>query len=253
MSVSLQKASFWKRISAYMFDAVLAVMLTIGLALVCNGIFQYDRHLEKLESLQFNYEQEYGIDFEITEEDFNKLSEDEQKYYNNAKNAFENDPQVITLYDKMFYSALAIISVSLLISHLILYFAVPLFIGYGQTLGKKIFGIAVIRTSFVKASDFVLFTRAIVGQCVMETMVPVLFVLMAIFGWLGSVGTIAILLLWGLNIYCMITTQTNSTIHDLLSDTVVVDIMSQRIFDTEEELIAYKTELQREQAAKAEY
>jgi uncharacterized RDD family membrane protein YckC len=253
MSISLQKASFWKRISAYMFDAVLAVMLTIGLALAFNGIFQYDKHLEKLEGYQFNYEQEYGIDFNITEEDYNKLSETEQQKYTDATKAFRNDAQVIALYDTMFYSALAIVSVSLLLAHLILYFAVPLFIGYGQTLGKKIFGIAVVRTSFVKTTNFVLFTRAIVGQCIMETMVPVLFVLMAVFGLLGSVGTIAILLLWGLNIYCMITTQTNSTIHDLLSDTVVVDMISQRIFETEEELIEYKKELQREEAAKAEY
>ena len=236
-----------------MFDAVLAVMLTIGLALVFNGVFQYDKHLVKLESYQYNYEQEYGIDFNITEEDYNKLSEAEQQQYTEVMNAFKNDSAVIKLYDTMFYSAIAIVSASLLLTHLILYFAVPLFIGYGQTLGKKIFGIAVVRTSFVKASNFVLFARAIVGQCIMETMVPVLFVLMAVFGMLGSVGTVAILLLWGLNIYCMITTQTNSTIHDLLSDTVVVDMMSQRIFDTEEELIAYKTELQREEAAKAEY
>ena len=47
-------------------------------------------------------------------------------------------------------------------------------------------------------------------------------------------------LLFVLQIGVMIATKTNSSIHDLLSDTVVVDFACQQIFDTEEELIAYK-------------
>ena len=57
---------------------------------------------------------------------------------------------------------------------------------------------------------------------------------------LNIVGIIVLALFFILQIGVMIATQTNSSIHDLLSDTVVVDFASQQIFDSEEELIAYK-------------
>ena len=76
----------------------------------------------------------------------------------------------------------------------------------------------------------------------METMVPVLLVTMIYFGVLGSVGTITIGLLLVLQVSVMVATQTNSSIHDLLSDTVVVDYSSQKIFESQEALIAFKEE-----------
>ena len=45
----------------------------------------------------------------------------------------------------------------------------------------------------------------------------------------------------------MIATKTNSTIHDILAKTVVVDLSSQMIFDSEEAMIDYKTKLHAEQ------
>jgi hypothetical protein len=76
-------------------------------------------------------------------------------------------------------------------------------------------------------------------------MFPLLLVLMIYFGYLGIVGTITILLLLILQLGVMIKTQTNSSIHDLLSDTMVVDFVSQRIFETEEERTQYLAEEQR--------
>ena len=59
---------------------------------------------------------------------------------------------------------------------------------------------------------------------------------MIYFGMLGMVGVIATLLLLVLEIIVMMTTPTRSSIHCLLSDTVVVDFASQHIFQTQEEL-----------------
>ena len=70
-------------------------------------------------------------------------------------------------------------------------------------------------------------------------------VLMILFGLLGIVGWIALLLLLLLQIFVMVKTPTNSSIHDLLADTVVVDYASQQIFETQEELIAFKEEQHR--------
>ena len=86
----------------------------------------------------------------------------------------------------------------------------------------------------------------------METMVPVLLVLMLFFGMLGGVGVITLGLFGILQIVVMIVTQTNSSIHDLLSDTVVVDMASQMIFDTDEERIAYLEAQQKELAERTE-
>ena len=61
------------------------------------------------------------------------------------------------------------------------------------------------------------------------------------------------LLLGILEIFTIATTRTRSTIHDLVSDTVVVDMASQMIFDSEEELIAYKTRIHEEEVNKREY
>ena len=59
------------------------------------------------------------------------------------------------------------------------------------------------------------------------------------------IGTATLLLLLVLQIGVMVKTQTNSSIHDLLSDTMVVDLVSQRIFETEEERVAYIAEQER--------
>ena len=51
----------------------------------------------------------------------------------------------------------------------------------------------------------------------------------------------------------MITSKTNATIHDKLSQTVVVDMQSQMIFNTEQEMRAYKARLHEEQVKKQPY
>ena len=56
-----------------------------------------------------------------------------------------------------------------------------------------------------------------------------------------------------LEIVCVCATRTNSTIHDLISDTVVVDYASQMVFENADELIAYKQKLHEEMANKQEY
>ena len=47
--------------------------------------------------------------------------------------------------------------------------------------------------------------------------------------------------------------KTNSAIHDHLAGTVVIDIASQRIFDTTDDMIEYKKKIAAEKAAKQAY
>lgn len=246
MTLSLQKANFWKRISAYLFDVILTVMLTIGLAAALSAVFGYDKHSARLGEYYTQYEETYGIDFDITEEDYNNLTQEEKDKYTEAQEALSKDENVLQVYNTIFYLTLAIISLSLLISHLVLYFVIPLFFHNGQTLGKKVFGLAVMRSNHVRISNPVLFVRAILGLYTIETMVPVLLIVMIYFNLMGIVGVITIALLQLLQIFVVVKTETNSSIHDLLSDSVVVDFASQEIFETQEEMLAYKLRSEQE-------
>lgn len=110
-----------------------------------------------------------------------------------------------------------------------------------------------MRTNGVKLGGQAHFIRSIIGKYTMETMVPVYIFLMIIFGNLGVIGTALLILILLLEIFTMCYTKTRSTIHDLVSDTVVVDMASQMIFESEEELIAYKTRIHEEEVNKREY
>jgi len=267
MSLSLQKASFLKRISAYIFDMLIAVMIAVGLAGVFSIAFGYTEHNIKMEEIRYHYyvdvynipmhvskeyyetiPEEEKVNY-ITYETYEALSEEEKAVYEQASAAISADPAMQDLQSKLFTMSFAIISLGVFCSHFLWYFLLPLWFKNGQTLGKKCFGLAVMRTNCVKISNPVLFVRSMLGLYAMETMAPILLVMMIISGALGIVGTITIFGIFILQIVVMIVTQTNSCIHDLLSDTVVVDMASQQIFDTQEDLIAYQ---EAQAAAKAQ-
>ena len=56
-----------------------------------------------------------------------------------------------------------------------------------------------------------------------------------------------------LQLICMITSGSNSLIHDYLAHTVVVDMESQMIFDSEQDLIEYTKRIHAEKASKQVY
>ena len=56
-----------------------------------------------------------------------------------------------------------------------------------------------------------------------------------------------------LQVILMIATHTNSMIHDVLAKTIVVDMASQMIFDTEQDLVEYKKKVHEERVARQTY
>ena len=148
---------------------------------------------------------------------------------------------------------LIIATFGILLSYAVLEFVVPLILKDGQTVGKKIFGIAVIRTDGVKMSTLQLFVRTVLGKYTIETMIPVLLIVMSMGGIIGFYGPLLIALLTVAQIIIMAVTKNNSLIHDLLANTVTVDKASQLIFDTEEDMIEYKRRVAAEEAAKQPY
>ncbi len=253
MNLDLQKAGIWKRMSAYLFDFIMLAMITVGIAALMSWVLGYDGYVESVTQAYEQYGNAYGIDLEISEQDYNALPQETKDLYQKAYEAMNQDKNMVYAYNMMHSLALVILSSAILLSHLVFEFLIPLLFGNGQTLGKKIFGVAVMRTNSVKVTGPVLFVRAILGKCTIGRMVPVLIILMIVFGQLGIVGTVALILIAVLQIALLCVTKTHSMIHDLLADTVTVDMASQRIFDTEEDLIEFKKRIHAEEAAKASY
>ena len=249
----LQKASMLKRISAFLFDFILFGILTVGISLIVSRVTGYDGYYEKLSGLYEKYEQEYGVDFNISSEEYYALTEEQRKPYEEAMDALAADSEVLHTYSMVVNLTLCILTSSILLSYAVLEFALPLILGNGQTLGKKIFSLAVMRTDCVKITAPLLFIRTFLGKFTFETMIPVLIVIMIFFNKIGLLGT---LILGGLSlvqIILLIVTETNSVIHDLMAKTVVVDMTSQMIFNSEEEMIEYKQKRHAEMVARQDY
>lgn len=244
MSFTIQKANLWKRVSALLFDIILTATLIIGLSAAVSAVLGYEKYSAQLSARYEAIEQQYGVDFDISEEDYQKLTEEEKATLQTASQALAKDEEFIKVSNMMFYLSLGIVSVSCFLGVFIWDFALPLIFGNGQTLGKKIFGTAVMRTNGVKISSPVLFIRAMIGTYAIETMFPLLILIMIYFGVLGGVGLITLVLFAILQIGVITATNTNSAIHDLLCDTVVVDLASQQIFESDEARNAYLAEEQ---------
>ncbi len=268
MSFSIQKATLWKRFSAFLFDFILTAILSVGIMLALSSLLQYDGHSKKLQGyydeiqtkIEEEYSDKYGFALDLDymdSEGYEKLTEEEKAPYEEANEAYEqalnDDERVAKKTQVIFFLTLVMVSVGFLLGIMTIHFIVPLFLKNGQTLGKKIFGTAVMRSNGVKISNFVLFVRAIFGVYAIETLFPIALLTMLMFGLLGGLGSLTIILLLGLQLGLVFFTRYRTTIHDLLSDTVVVDMACQRIFDTQEEMLEDIKKEKAEEAQKRDY
>ena len=241
MIYDLQKASIWKRISAFLFDVILLSIVVVGSAFLLSLITDYDsknqRYRGAVEAIEKKYD---DLNFNISRTDYEALPEETKARYDEAYRELNDDEEAVYYFNLTINLSLVIITVSFLIGYLILEFALPMIFKNGQTLGKKIFGIAVMRTNGVRVTGPVVFIRTVLGKFAVETMIAVY---IAIMFWFGKADVLMIILFFlipTVSIITMIATKTNSPIHDLLAATVTVDLSSQMIFDSEEDMIEYK-------------
>ena len=252
MNIELQKANMWKRISAGLFDGILLAMLAVGLAFLLSVVLGYDGHTAQLEARYAEYEARYGITLDITSADYEAMTEEERGQYDAALAAFAEDREAGYLYSLLINLTLVIITFGILLSYLILELIVPLLFGNGQTLGKKVFGIGVMHVNALKITPQMLFIRTVLGKYTLETMIPVLLILMIFFGIIGIEGTAIILVLAIVQVVLLAATRTRSAIHDLLAQSVTVDLASQMIFENAEARMNYVKNRAAEEAARAE-
>ena len=253
MVYNLQKAGLWKRIAAWMFDGILTAILAVGLGFLLSALLGYDSYSRTLDAAYDRYEQEYGIVFDITLEEYDALPADQQQLYQDASDAVNADTEAMYAYNMMLNLSLVILTVSILLAVLLWEFAFPLYFGNGQTLGKKIFGLCLVRTDCVRLNKLQLFARTVLGKFAVETMLPVYILFLSFWGVLGATGTMILVALTIGQLMCLIISRTNSALHDLMAGTAVVDMASQMIFRDTEELIEFQKRVAAEKAARDPY
>lgn len=238
-----QKADMWKRISAWLFDFIIICMTIVGIAWLLSVAFRYDFHYANLEAAYDKYEQEYGVNLDISAEESEKLTEEQKAIYQEIAEKMQKDPQIRGTYTVVVNLVLTVTALSILLGHFLIGFMIPMFLGNGQTLGKKIFAIGVMRFDGVRLSNLQLFVRSILGKCVVETLVPVFIIMMIFLGTTGIVGVAVLAALALSQIVSVIATKARTPIHDMMASTVTMDMASQMIFESPEELLAYKQRL----------
>lgn len=251
--LDLQKASVFKRLGAFFLDFILFITLVTGGWVLLSRVVKYDDCAKKLEGFYEEYEKVYDIDFSISAEEFEKLSEAELKKYEEANKAMNEDEDALYCYNMKIYLEMMLLSSSILTAYIILEIVIPLILKNGQSVGKKIFGLCLMHKDGIRVSVIQVCLRALLGKYAIETMLPVMIYLLKAYGALGTTGSLIVAVLVMVQLFIIIYSRANCAIHDKLCHTVVVDFKSQMIFDSEEELIAYKEAYSAEMAARAEY
>ena len=253
MQAEIQKASFWQRTAAWVLDLILLAVVVSGMMYLMSSILDYDKYSDIVNDAYTRYEEEYGVDFEINQETYEALSEADREKWDIAYEALIADEEALQAYNMTVNLIMLMTTVSILVAMLLLHLVVPLLLKNGRTLGKKVFSLGVIRNDGVKMNTLQLFVRTILGRFTIETMIPVYIVLMILWGRIGISGPALLLALLLVQVICMGLNRNNAAIHDLLAGTVVVDLSTQKVFESAEALLEYTQKEHAERAARQNY
>lgn len=272
---TIQKASMLKRISAFLLDFILMTIAVTGFAFIISLITGYSGHLDKLSEREAYYESKYYPEFGITEEQYNALGAEAKAAYaydfdiigtekydalteaekTNIMNAYKSlleDDDYSYAYSMLFNLTLIMITFSLLLSFILLEMVIPKIFGNGQTVGKKVFALGIVHVNAVRLSGVGNFTRVILGKFTVETMIPVIMAMMLFTGG-GLTGLLVLGLLIILEIFVFFKNKLCTPIHDVLAQTVCVDMSVQLVYENEDELIKHKERIHAEIVKDSDY
>ena len=257
MKIDVQKAGLWKRIAAAILDLILLAILAVGCAWGLTVALDYDGHAETAATIKAEYEERFNIPADMTNTKYQSLDEAEKQAYDQAvaeaNKALAEDAEAVRILNLLQSLRLVITTFGILVAVLLLEFIVPLFLKEGATVGKKVFGLGLVRTDCVRVNPLQLFTRTLIGKFTIEIMIPAYLIIMILGGTLGSMGMIVIGAILLLQVILYFATKQNQLLHDIMAGTVVVDVTSQRIFANDEDRIAFLKRMAAEQAEQQEY
>ena len=268
----LRKIGIVKRFSAQLLDVILLAVLATGFMYVISLICNYSAEEELAthnytvwEDFRKTYvgdvAAQYGFTYEEDGDNYTikkdgeassldalvselKKSEGKDEATKEAYDVFVTLPtaaEVNAQYSYVYNLLFMMTSIGILLSYIVLEFILPIIFKNGRTVGKKVFGICLVRPDCVKITTLSLFVRTFVGKYAIETMFPVLLVFLFLFGGLGLLAIILFAALELLNIILFFALKNRTPIHDLLAGTVAADMKLQMIFQSEQELIDKKT------------
>ena len=252
MGCDIQKASMLRRVPAWLLDLILVLVLATGIMAGLSYVLNLDANIDEINAIYARYEKEYNTSFDITDEEFDKMSEEDIARYEAASEALTKDAEAQKAYEMVLNLSLITLSGGFLGALFILEFLIPLWLKNGQTLGKKVFGIALMRNDGIKVNTFMIFARTILGKFTVETMIPIFLLLASIFGILGLGGLVLCVVALLAPVITALVTRNKTAFHDLMACTIVVDLASQMIFNTPEEQLEYYKQLHEENAAQAD-
>ena len=238
--IDLQKAPFGKRIFAFLADLIVAGILISGLYFAFSAILGVDSYTAKYNEILESYEERYGVDYDTTQEQYDAMTDAEKEHYNEAVRAMNADEDANRAIKTAFAMTFAIFAGGIIISMLLLEFIVPLLFKDGRTLGKRLFGLGVMRKNFTRITPVQLFVRGVIGKGVFELILPILIILSVLAGITGIFGLILLGVMAIAEVVALVRSDSNSMLHDVLADTAVIDWASQRIFDSEKQRDEYE-------------
>ena len=253
MIYDLQRASMLKRISAWLLDVILLCITATLMGLILSAVLNYDHYSQQLDDRYAYYEAEYGVSRDLTQEQVDTMTPDQLAALEAASQAIASDEEAIFAYRMLLQLIILIVSFGILLAYILLECIIPQLLQNGQTIGKKIFSIGVMRQDGVKVNSVCMFIRTVLGKYAIETMIPVMMMTLLFFGTVGLIGWAIIVAIAIAEIALLLTTKERCMIHDKLANTVTVDLPSQMIFNTPEDLLAYKQKVAAEKAANQVY
>ena len=253
MEYDFQRASMLKRMMAWLLDLIMIVTLAVGCMWGISTFVNIEPDWNTVSAAIDKYEAQFGGPLSPTASEYEQMTAEQKaqadEISRQINEALFQDQEASHAYAMVINKALIIVSLGFLLSFLLWEFLIPLMFKNGQTLGKKCFGIALMRKDGVKVTPFMMFARAILGKCTVETLLPVM-ILMTFFSSFGLLLSAGFLIA---QIVIPLATRNKTAIHDLMACTVAVDLSSQMIFDSPEEMVEYHKRIHEEIANKADY
>lgn len=256
MHYELQKASMPKRIAALLIDLILVAVIASGAAWMLAGVLGYDGYAETIQQSYDKYSEIYGVDLQMSRAEFDALPPEQQAKAEAGWTAMDDPAQnavALGAKDMIHQLILIITSLSILLGIVIVEIVLPLIVKNGQTLGKKVFSLSVVRKDGIQINNVQLFVRSILGKYAVETMILVYALLALYMGVGNAVMILMAMLVIIVQLGSVIITADNCAIHDLMCGTVVVDHSSQMIFKSTDDLIAYQKKVAAERASRQPY
>ena len=164
MTCDLQRANVWKRISAFLFDVILLAIACVLCAWGLSALLGFDAQYQTLMAHYQAAADACGLDMSIMTQTYSALTDAQRALVEQANAVLAADETAVHAYGMVIQLSILIVSFGVLSGYLLLEFLVPLLFKNGQTLGKKIFGVALMRNDGVRIGHVTLFCPHSAGQ-----------------------------------------------------------------------------------------